>query len=58
VLENGTAAELVEIYCGRAFWDLTGGDRNFWTLLRWEDLERGTQEQCLGTLGVLRIKEG
>ncbi|UCE02046.1 MAG: hypothetical protein JSW67_12400 [Candidatus Latescibacterota bacterium] len=56
--ENGTRTELVEVYCGRAFWDLTGGDRNFWTLLRWEDLEPRPQRPCSETMGVLRIKEG
>ena len=49
-----------ERYCGRAFWDLEGGDRNFWTLKTWEDLEPlpSPTRPCLGTMGLLRALSG
>jgi hypothetical protein len=48
--------ELTQTYCGIALWDLTGRDRNSWTLFKWEDLEplAGT---CTETMGVLRFLE-
>lgn len=47
-------------YCGRAFWDLEGGDRNFWTLKQWEDLEPlpNPSSPCEGTMGILRVLSG
>ncbi len=49
-----------ERYCGRAFWDLEGGDRNFWTLRTWEDLEPlpNPTRPCAGTMGLLRALSG
>jgi hypothetical protein len=47
-------------YCGRAFWNLEGGDRNFWTLKQWEDLEPllSPTAPCQGTMGLLRALSG
>ncbi|MFQ5599924.1 MAG: hypothetical protein ACE5G2_05150 [Candidatus Krumholzibacteriia bacterium] len=49
-----------ERYTGRAFWDLIGGDSNFWTLQKWEDLEPLTDDEdpAVGTLGILRAVLG
>jgi hypothetical protein len=50
----------VECYAARAFWDLEGGDRNFWTLTKWEDLEPlpNPSGPCEGTMGLLRALSG
>jgi hypothetical protein len=52
----------IECYGANAKWDLIGGDRNNWTLLRWEDLEPVPTPSCRGTyggtMGVLRVREG
>lgn len=52
--------ERIDLYAGRAKWDLTGGDRNFWTLLRWEDVGPLTVpgETIIGTMGTLRAFVG
>jgi len=52
--------EVEERYCGRAFWDLEGGDRNFWTLRQWEELEPlpNPTRPCQGTMGILRALSG
>ena len=47
--------ERVDFYAGRAKWDFIGGDTNFWTLLRWEDIglppsSSGTPKGTMGTL--------
>jgi hypothetical protein len=51
-----------ECYGANALWDLIGGNRNEWSLLRWEDLEPIPNPNCsgtyMGTLGVLRVREG
>ena len=59
-LQTPPIFEVEERYCGRAFWDLEGGDRNFWTLRQWEDLEPlpNPTRPCDETLGVLRATSG
>lgn len=54
---GGVPVQLIRIFCGLALWDMTGGDRNFWTLFGWEDREPlgGT---CSRTMGNLRVEEG
>ena len=50
-----------ERYSGRALWDFEGGDRNFWTITKWEDLEPQCapgDSTCQGTLGILRASSG
>ena len=50
----------IERYCGRAFWTLVGGNRNFWTVSTWEDLEPLPEPSapCQGTMGILRAVTG
>lgn len=52
----------VECYGANARWDLIGGNRNEWSLFRWEDLEPVPSPSCsgtyLGTMGALRVREG
>lgn len=52
--------ERVDFYAGRAKWDFIGGDRNFWTLLRWEDigLPPSPSSAPIGTMGTLRAFVG
>ena len=51
-----------ECFGADAKWDLIGGDRNEWSLLRWEDLGPIETSSCsgtyMGTLGVLRVRVG
>lgn len=48
--------ERTERYGGSAKWDLIGGDRNFWTLVRWEDIAplENPENPFIGTMGTLR----
>ena len=52
--------ERTDRYAGRAKWDLTGGNRNFWTLLRWEDISPLSVPGAtiIGTMGTLRVFVG
>jgi hypothetical protein len=47
-------------YGGSAKWDLIGGDRNFWTLLTWEDIAplEDPDDPFIGTMGTLRALVG
>ena len=51
-----------ERYSGRALWDFVDtGSRNFWTIIKWEDLEPQCapgDSTCQGTLGILRATSG
>ena len=50
----------IDHYAGTAKWDLTGGARNFWTLLRWEDRSPLAVPgvTIIGTMGTLRAFVG
>jgi hypothetical protein len=52
----------VECYGANAKWDMIGGDRNDWSVLRWEDLEPIPSPSCSGTyggtMGALRVRDG
>jgi hypothetical protein len=52
-----------ECYGADAFWDLIGGNRNFWTLMTWRDVapnDSGCASGAIfrGTLGRLRAERG
>lgn len=52
--------ERTDSYAGRGTWDLVGGNRNFWTILTWEDkfpIEVPGQT-IVGTMGTLRALVG
>jgi hypothetical protein len=58
-LDGDPPEERTERYGGRAKWDLIGGDRNFWTLLTWEDIAPlETEVPVIGTMGTLRALVG
>lgn len=59
-LDGDPPEERTERYGGRAKWDLIGGDRNFWTLLTWEDIAplEDPDDPFFGTMGTLRALVG
>ena len=50
--------ETTSRYCATALWDFIGGDRNFWRLQRWEEINPSDEADCLGSMGLLRATTG
>jgi hypothetical protein len=48
--------ETTREYCSTALWDLIGGNKNFWRLQRWEEIN--PSGDCLGSMGLLRATTG
>jgi len=59
-LDGDPPEERTERYGASAKWDLIGGDRNFWTLLTWEDIAplEIPENPVFGTMGTLRALVG
>ena len=50
--------ETTQRYCATALWDFIGGNRNFWRLQRWEEINPSGEADCLGSMGLLRATTG